>query len=217
MKRSHAGFALCSVIAGAVTAAHADQVFVEIQGTQGNVGRGVAVSLAGGMTFWDGSTSKVMWAGQRSVAVDGQLVKTYAAEITARAGTGWHDSATAEQSLSAAKAGAVQALFGGASRGQFARPDEAVAFQTLLWEIVYDYDGTETSIDPAAGSVSFGAVDRSIFDAMKYSALRGGPSPEVHVLTSTFHGDQFRIVPLPSGAALAGIGLFGLSFRRNRV
>jgi hypothetical protein len=217
VKRSHAGFALCSVIAGVVTAAHADQVFVEIQGTQGNVGRGVAVSLADGLTFWDGSTSKVMWAGQRAVAVDGQLVKTYAAEITARAGTGWHEVAAADQSLGAAKARAVQSLFDGASGGRFTRAREAVAFQALLWEIVYDYDGTEGSIDPTAGRISFGAVDHALFDAMKLSALRGGGASVVHVLSSSSYGDQFRIVPLPSAAALAGIGLLGVASRRHRA
>lgn len=217
MKRSHAGFALCSVIAGVVTAAHADQVFVEFQGSSGNVGRGVTVTLSGGLSFWDGSTSKLMWAGQRTVAVDGQLVRSFAAELTARAGSGWHEATMAGEALGDVKAGAIDSLFHDASGGHFTRAGEAAAFQTLLWEIVYDYDGSAESIDPAAGRVRFGGVDRSLFDGLKNVALRDGAGPIVQVLANPSTGDQFRIVPLPSAAALAGFGLLGLGLRRNRI
>lgn len=217
MERWHAGLALCSVIAGVLTAAHAEQVYIQTLGNQGSLGRGVSITLSGGLSFWDGSTSKLTWIGRRSVALDGRLVRTYAAEVTARPGSGWHDSVGAAESLDAQKAGAIGSLFAGAAGGEFTRPDEAVAFQTLLWEIVYEYDGSDASLDLADGRLRFGAVDQAIFDALKSLALRGGGASNVQILTHSSQGDQFRIVPLPSAASLAGLGLLATAARRRRV
>jgi hypothetical protein len=224
VKRSQATLTICGVIAGVVGSAHADQVYVDYMGTSENVGDGVAVSLSGGLTFWDGSTSKTLWAGQRSIEVDGEMVKAYSAELTARAGTGWHDQLEANDALGGMKASAIDNLFAATDGGTFESADEAVAFQALLWEVLYDYDGSEGSVDLHGGRVAFGMVDESVFESLKASlGMRGGSDPELAVISSDVFGDHFRfgnnprIIPLPSAAALAGAGLLTLGARRRRV
>lgn len=223
MKRSQATLTICGVVAAVVGSANADQVYVDYQGTTDNMGSGVAVSLSGGLTFWDGSTSKTVWAGQRSIDVDGELVKAYSAELTDRAGTGWHDQLQANDALGDAKAAAISNLFNASDGGQFESAEHAVAFQALLWEVLYDYDGSSESVDLHSGRVAFGMVDESVFEALKSSlGMRGGTDPELSVISSDVMGDHFRfgsnprIIPLPSAAALAGVGLLGLGARRRR-
>jgi len=224
VKRSLATLTVCGVVAGVVGSAHADQVYVDYMGTTDNMGNGVAVSLSGGLTFWDGSTSKTLWAGQRSIEVNGELVKAYSAELTDRAGTGWHDEMQANEALGGMKASAIDNLFAATDGGAFVSAEEAVAFQALLWEVLYDYDGSSESVDLHSGRVAFGMVDESVFEALKASlGMRGGSDPQLAVISSEVFGDHFRfggdprIIPLPSAAALTGAGLLALGARRRRA
>ena len=213
MKRIHGIIVLSGVVGAAVAGAHAESVYVQVQGD--NVGRGVVVSLSGGLTFADGSTTGTVWAGERSLLVDGQLVRAFSAELTRANGDGWYEERPVPTGMSNEKAQAIGALF--AVHGDsFANVDEAATFQAMLWELVYDFDGSDRSIDMAGGNVTFGVIDGALFDVMKNTALRGDPRGSVALLSSEAYNNQFRVVPLPSGAALAGLGLIGLVGRKRR-
>ena len=213
MNHPNTSLVLCGVIAGVVAAAHAESVYVQVQGN--DIGRGVVVSLSGGLTFADGSASKTVWAGQRSLLVDGQLVRAFSAELTSRNGDGWYQQGLVGDSLGDAKARAIGALFADQANALNSR-NQAATFQAMLWELVYDFDGSEQSIDMHQGHIAFGMLDGALFDSMKTTALRGGPGSNLSLLSSDLHTDHFRVVPLPSGASLAGLGLLLAGARRCR-
>lgn len=213
MIRFHGLIASGSVIAAVVAAAHAGPVYVQIQGE--HIGRGVVVSLSGGLTFADGSASQTVWAGERSLLVDGQLIRAYSAELTRTNGDGWYEEGSVRDGSSEEKVRAIGALFAGHG-DSFDNPDQAATFQAMLWEIVYDFDGSDRSIDMAGGNVAFGQIDGALFDEMKSTALQVGSTPSVALLDSDAYNSHFIIIPLPSAAALAGLGLLGLAVRNRR-
>ncbi|MBZ0171753.1 MAG: hypothetical protein K8E66_05185, partial [Phycisphaerales bacterium] len=96
--------------------------------------------------------------------------------------------------------------------------EAAVAFQAMIWEIVYDFDGSEESLDLNSGSVRISMIRAPLFETMKGSAMRGGPGSSLEILTSEHFNDTLRLIPLPSGGAMAGLGLAGLiALRRRRA
>ncbi|MBK7405899.1 MAG: hypothetical protein IPJ41_15085 [Phycisphaerales bacterium] len=214
MKRSHGMIASCGVIAGVVAAAHAGSVFVQAQGNE--IGRGVVVSLSGGLTFADGAASRTVWAGQKSLLVDGQFVRAFSAELTSTNADGWFEQSSAQDALGAVKAQAISSLFG--ARGDhFNDRNEAATFQAMLWEIIYDFDGSEQSLDMHSGNIAFGMLNGALFDSMRNAAIRGGSTPSIAIIASDASNDHMRIVPLPSAAGLAGLGLLGLAAKRRRA
>ena len=209
------------LVAAAAGSVSADTVYVQNLGANGNVGRGVAVTLSNGLTFASGSTSGVIWAGKRSLLLDGVMFDVFSAELTGINGDGWYETRTSGETqteLGMTKADAISRLFGAHDGGEFAGREQTVAFQAMLWEIVYDYDGTEESIDLDSGSVAFKLVNAAEFDSFKASAMRGGSKPGVGLISSGPLNDSFRIVPLPSTAGLTMLGLLGVaSVRRRRA
>lgn len=200
------------VLAIAASAALADSVYVQDLGTFGNVGRGVSVTLSNGLTFSDGSTHRNVWAGQRTLRIDGLDRHVYSAELTGIKGEGWFETQSAHDALGTVKADAIARLFGSHDSGRLAGREQTAAFQAMLWELVYDYDGTEESIDLGRGNVSFRFVNGGQFDAFRTTATRGGSKKTgVDLFCSDSHNDSFRIVPLPSSAGLAGLGLLGIA------
>jgi hypothetical protein len=205
-----------SVIAAVVAAAGAEPVYVQFQGE--HTGRAVAVSLSGGLTFADGSASQTLWAGERSMLVDGRLIRGYSAGLTGTSGDGWYDEVPVSDGASVEKVRAISALFAGRAESSD-NSDEAATLQAMLWEIVYDFDGSDRSIDMAGGDVSFGLIDGALFDAMKRAALGidwTDRKTSVTMLSSDKHNGQLIMVPLPSGAGLAGLGLLGFASWRRR-
>ncbi|MBK7405692.1 MAG: hypothetical protein IPJ41_14000 [Phycisphaerales bacterium] len=213
MTRFYGVFLSAGVIAAAGAGAHAGPVYVQLQGH--NLGRGVVVSLSGGLTFADGSTSSTLWAGERSFRIDGQLARAFSAELTNANGDGWYQESSVRGGPNEEKAQAIAALFAGRA-GNLANQDQAATFQALLWELVYDFDGSEGSIDMAGGHVAFGLIDGALFDDMKRTALRMDLSGSVALLSSDKYNNQFRVVPLPPAAGLAALGLLGCAARRRR-
>ena len=209
------------LVAAAAGSVSADTVYVQNLGANGNVGRGVAVTLSNGLTFASGSTSGVIWAGKRSLLLDGVMFDVFSAELTGINGDGWYETRTSGETqnvLGSSKAAAISRLFGAHDGGKFTSREQTAAFQAMLWEIVYDYDGTEESIDLDSGSVAFKLVNAAEFDSFKASAMRGGSKPGVGLISSGPLNDSFRIVPLPSTAGLTMLGLLGVaSVRRRRA
>lgn len=194
----------------------ADSVYVEFGSSRGQAGRGLWVSLSGGLTFFDGETDKTVWAGHRSMTVDGQQGLAFSAELTERNTDGWFETMTLDAAYGSAKAEAIRALFGSHASDAVLNRETASAFQALLWEIVYDYDGDAESIDLATGSLRIAGVAGVHFADMKSSALRGGGSPSIEVVRGDDGNDNFRIVPLPSTAGLASAGLLGFAASHRR-
>lgn len=219
----HASWIVGGVVLGFAAGAIAEPVYVNAVHSGDHQGRGIAVSLSGGLSFWDGSTSKTVWAGQCSMDIDGRDVTAYSAEITSLAASGWHDQVETSAALGAMKAASLDSLFA-ATGGQFGSVDESVAFQALVWEIVYDFDGSMDSLDLREGRVAFGAVNQQVFDQMKLAIMsRGGSDPSVLLVGSEVSADFLVlndprvIIPLPSTCGLAGAGLLGLVARRRRA
>ncbi len=216
MKHARNTFLAVGVFALSAGVAAADSVYVQDLGANGNVGRGVVVTLSNGLTFSDGSARRVVWAGQRTLLLDGSELDVYSAELTGVRGEGWFESRSAQEALGETKADAIARLFGAYDGGRFAGREQTVAFQAMLWELVYDYDGSEESIDMTSGSVAFGLLRAADFEAFKASAMRNGSKPGVDLVSSDVLNDSFRVVPLPSSAGLAALGLLGITAAARR-
>ena len=217
MKYPRNTFLATGIFALAAGVAMADPVYVQDLGANGNVGRGVSVTLSNGLAFADGSTSRVVWAGQRTLLLDGSELDVYSAELTGvKGGEGWFESRTVQETLGQTKADAIARLFGAYDGGRFNGREQTVAFQAMLWELVYDYDGTEESIDMTSGSVVFGLVKAAEFESFKTSAMRGGSKSGVGLVSNDPLSDSFRVIPLPSTAGLAVFGLLGIAAAGRR-
>ncbi|HZW11211.1 MAG TPA: hypothetical protein VFF69_15015 [Phycisphaerales bacterium] len=214
-----------AVAAGISVAASGDTVSVVYQGTSGNLGQEITVSLSGGLFFQDGGSNNNVWAGQYSQSIDGAAVKTYCTELTQWAGSGEFDVVSLDQApnpgpgIGQLKAEAVYQLFNATNRGSdIDTSAEAAAFQATLWEIVYEYEGQASDLALGAGRVRMSGVNSALFDLYKGLAADsdGDKSAVVTALVNQSRQDQMRIVPLPGAAAMAGLALAGLAGARRR-
>lgn len=217
MKRTQKYVIVTAMGALLAPAAMADQVQVEDLGGWGNRGRNVSVTLTGGLQFADGSSQRNVWAGHRTYVIDGTSDRGYAIELTGSSGNGTFEQGTSYATVGETKAAALSALFAKNNEGEFLHRENATAFQALVWEIIYDYDGTIGSLDLADGNVRVDTINGTIFTAMKNSIFeRGGPESNLAVATNGQMNDFIRVVPLPSTAGLAALGLGGLTAVRRR-
>jgi hypothetical protein len=124
---------------------------------------------------------------------------------------------------------AVFDLYSAANSMEFGSSNDwATAFQVALWEVVYDYSGSASSLDLLHGNfearnTSGGSLTSSI--QTKIAALFGGlgmghANPGLYGLTNNGSQDQLvQLVPLPLGSlwGAAGLGLVGVTkWRRGR-
>ena len=214
---------LCAV-AGAASIAAADTVTVTYDGTSGNYGSTVSVQLSGGLYFQDGSSSSSLWAGQLTHTIDGISSMTFCIELTQWVGSGEYEVVAADQalgSLGQLKAEAIYRLYNATNRAQDLDTNaKAAAFQAVLWELVYDFEGSESGINMASGNVQFtSGVNIALFNLYAgYAAdTQGDITPSVIALTNDTRQNQLLVVPLPGAAAMAGLGLAGIAVRRRRV
>lgn len=203
-----------AIVAGV---ASADSVYLQHTGHTGNYGKTVTATLSNGFTFEGGSTQKSVWAGLESYKADDSAFKSFVCELTQNVGTDTYDFMNLTDSMSADKAGLIYGLFNSTNRGADANTNtKAAAFQALIWEIVYDYNGNASSLALGAGNVRFSGVSGTQFSNYKNMAMGGLKSASVIALNSDSKGDAFRIVPLPSAAGMAGLGLLALASTRRR-
>ncbi len=201
----------------------ADDVAISFGGISGNYGHGVNVTLGGGLTFGDGTTSKYVWSGQITHTVDGVDYKTFCTELTQWANSGQYDiievgAAPASNPMGGAAADAIYRLFN-ATNGAADIDSNAkgAAFQAVIWEIAYDF---ASGLDLASGLVQITGVSQTWFDAFVAMALdpQGDTSATVIAYSNDQWQDQLgvRPVPMPGAAAMGGLGLLVLGNRRRR-
>lgn len=133
-----------------------------------------------------------------------------------------------------AKATLIRNLYSFARDAQFstastdAAKDFAAAFQLAVWEIVYDYAGSRSTLDLTTGLVmakqTNGAaltlgVRTNLTNFFNASMVDGAYKQVVAVSSGRFQ-DQLvqtdHMVPLPGAAAMGGLGLFAVAGRRRR-
>lgn len=209
----------------AVAPLHAEPVNLQFMGN-GPQGAMVEVSLAGGLTFSDGTSSRSMWAGSQMFESQSQMFTTWAAGLDADASSGDFEirdlrSAMGETEQGLRKAEALGRLFSATnSRSEMQSAAHAAAFQAVIWEIIHDYEGVDGDISLTQGDVRVAGIDSRLFGLYRHQALHGNGAK--HTFTyweSTIWQNQLgpRIVPLPTAGAFTAAGLGLLVVRRRRT
>ncbi|MBZ0171752.1 MAG: hypothetical protein K8E66_05180, partial [Phycisphaerales bacterium] len=188
------------VLAGAASLAAADSVNIVHNGHSGNLGQNVQIQLTGGLFFQDGGSNHNVWAGQISNTIDGVDAKTYCTELTQWAGSGVFDIVSVDNApvpgngMGQTKADAIYRLFNATNRGaDIVDSSQAAAFQAVIWEIVYEFDGNESSVNIAAGKVRFtSGVNQGHFNTYSTFALdpQGDTTPTVVAAVNNDRQDQ---------------------------
>ncbi len=223
------------ILAMASTSVEANTVDVSFAGV--GLGRNVRVTLNG--------NTRHLFSGQMNHNIDGTLdngtvlsgtYTTFCTELTEYVnwGTNPFEAVDLEQApesgpMGAMKAQAITDIYAYAGGDQLLSSAEggtanfASAFQIAIWEIVYDYDGTEASLDVAAGNL--------VIKSSNYSPLYSGVSAHVDNLLGAIglnasiddlfaisadgFQDQIVIVPLPAPLMLGCAGLALVAVRRR--
>lgn len=126
------------------------------------------------------------------------------------------------------KAAGLRSLFASSGAGGVsasAADDLAAAFQLMVWEIVYDFDGTSASLSTTAGNLKFRQTNGSAlttgvqtaFNNLRSSVLANADTQWLFGFASGSFQDQLVFVPTPGSLALVGAaGLLAARRRRSR-
>lgn len=226
---------IVAAVLGMAGVAVAGPVTMNFQGT-GTYGGNVTVNINNAALASQAGFSRAqLFAGQLSYRLNGSLVTTFCTELTQlTAAQGTNQSymtaplaaaPTPGAGMGNAKASAIDSLFRGAF-ASLSNSAEARAFQVLIWEIVYDFDGTLASLNLNSGNLSFSGVNSNRFNALKNligTATSG--TPAVYAVTSATYQDQIVYdprgavsVPLPPAtlAAIPAVAIVGVRALRRR-
>jgi hypothetical protein len=218
-----------------MTCAHAGTVDVEFTGT--GLGRSVRTHLDGrSQSVFAGQLRHAFSSGtEQCSSLDGDYL-TFCTELTQYVTS--HESpyeclalegAPPTHAMGAVRAQALRDLYAYADGTQFATAgtddnrDLAAAFQIAVWEIVYDYDGTLASLDPAAGNLRVTKTDgnplsssiTNYLDSFFGGVGTGAELPELFAVTNDQYQDQLVMIPLPLPLAMGAVGLAAVIWRRR--
>ncbi|MBL8764899.1 MAG: hypothetical protein JNM07_11580 [Phycisphaerae bacterium] len=122
------------------------------------------------------------------------------------------------------KAGLIYDLYNGAAERQYESNDKAAAFQLLIWEIVYDYNGSSlSSIDYSVGALRFTNLGSGVVTWFNtFKALLGQHTVALYLRAATNDTKQDQLIRIPTQVPLPGsigLGIMGLSVMglRRRV
>lgn len=118
----------------------------------------------------------------------------------------------------------LYAAAGGSQLGVSANADLAAAFQVALWEIIYDFNGTRSSLDAGTGVMRVSESGGSAISGAMLSYINGFFDTIMTITTAqsgliglSNPGGQDQVVspviiPLPNAAIMGLAGLTGIGF-----
>jgi hypothetical protein len=100
--------------------------------------------------------------------------------------------------------------------GTASQQDAALAFHYALYELIYDYDGTDASLDTSSGVFVVQYGPHPAAEALLDSLDGTGPKdPDLRVLTNPDYQDLIVRTPEPATLSLLGLGAVALLRRRR--
>jgi hypothetical protein len=116
----------------------------------------------------------------------------------------------------------LYAMSGAGAIASTASDDLAAAFQLMVWEVVYDFDGTSASLSTTAGNLKARQTNGSAlttgvqtaFNNLRASVLANADTPWLFGFASGSNQDQLVFVPTPGSMAL--LGAAGMMIARRR-
>jgi len=216
-----AGSMVLALVGGTVNADVIEATFDSVE-----PGMTINYTLDGGGNFSESRAGTFNWTRTGGDYAGGGAVgnfTTYCIELTQQVGYGNNysyivadpaDAPVPGAGMGQAKADLLAELFGTFHRDDFTQ-QEAVGFQTAVWEIVND-DG----VDLAAGDFQVTDSGVDYFDIAQgwLNALDGtGSMATLVAMTSRDVQDHIFMVPAPASMSLALLGLFAVSRRRRRT
>lgn len=211
------GIVALALAAGASTAA-ADTVKLDLKSVTGK-----SIVVAGAGTVRAGEADFVVVPGGTSSRFSvGQHLKTFCIDVSTRLkDPDVYEIKDFDAHIGdAAKSEAIKKLYSYAMTNglDFSQHDTAATFQAMVWEVLYDYDGTAGSLDTLSGSfkITSAYAGDLLLTTQLAAAAHGGSINRNMVFTAldSLNGGQdqvyFVVVPLPSSAGLAAAGLLGL-------
>ncbi|MBX3358639.1 MAG: hypothetical protein KF745_09445 [Phycisphaeraceae bacterium] len=226
----------CVVAGVALTVAASGAAFADtVEMVRIGEGKGRVLTLSGsavGGNFYTFSIGELTYEfrnGTGEASVLNGVIQTFCADLAQDSSFEWEqynivpleDAPDPGPAMGASRAQAIANIFAGANGQQHATPDYAAAFQMMVWKIIYDYDGTEASVDVNTGTVNFSSSANYFAGVMdKYNELRGflgtaAPIGGLRGASNPNFQDQLVVVPSPGSLALVGAAL-GLAAVRRR-
>jgi len=122
------------------------------------------------------------------------------------------------------KAQAIADVWAAAAGQQFTSAPHAAAMQMMIWEIVYDFNGSVASLDAGSGNVQYIITQTSqayfnntlsIFNSFKAAIGSGGDLSTLRAVTNADNQDQLVFIPAPGALALLGAAALIVGRRRR--